>query len=152
MNVYENLIKLNIELPTPPAKGGLYLPVRQVGNLLFTSGVGPIVNGTPAFVGKIGKDLTVDEGQMAARIVAINILSVLHFYLHDINRIKHVVKILGFIASAENFDSQPLVLNGASQLFIDVFGERGQHARSAIGTNVLPGNIPVEIEGIFEIE
>src|SRR4030065_1219772 len=150
MSVYDNLEEFHIELPSPPAKGGIYVPVRQVGNLIFTSGVGPIVNGTPAFVGKIGKDLTIEEGQLAARIVAINILSILHQYLTDLNRIKQVVKILGFVASAENFGSQPQVINGASQLFVDVFGENGQHTRSAIGTNELPGNIPVEIEGIFE--
>ena len=152
MSVYENLKKLHIELPGPPAKGGIYVPVRQVGNLIFTSGVGPMVNGAPAFVGKIGKDLTIEEGQLAARIVAINILSILHQYLTDLNRIKQVVKILGFVASAEKFGSQPQVINGASQLFVDVFGEIGQHARSAIGTNELPGDIPVEIEGIFEVK
>jgi enamine deaminase RidA (YjgF/YER057c/UK114 family) len=152
MSVYENLKKLHIELPEPPAKGGIYIPVRQVGNLIFTSGVGPIVNGIPAFVGKIGKDLTIEEGELAARIVAINILSILHQFLTDLNRIKQVVKILGFVASAEKFGRQPQVINGASQLFVDVFGEIGQHARSAIGTNELPGNIPVEIEGIFEVK
>ena len=152
MCVYENLKKLNITLPEPPPKGGIYVPVKQVGNLIFTSGSGPIVNGKPAFVGKVGKELTVEDGQKAARIVALNILGVLHQYLGDLNRVKNVVKILGFVASAENFGSQPQVINGASQLFIDVFGENGQHARSAIGTSELPGNIPVEIEGIFEIE
>jgi enamine deaminase RidA (YjgF/YER057c/UK114 family) len=151
MSVYDNLIKMGIELPSPPAKGGIYLPVRQVGNLIFTSGVGPTVNGNPAFVGKVGKDLTIEEGQAAARIVAINILSILHQYLTDLNRIRQVVKILGFVASAENFGRQPQVINAASQLFVDVFGENGQHARSAIGTSELPGNIPVEIEGIFEV-
>lgn len=152
MDVYENLKKLNIALPEPPVKGGLYVPVRQVGNLLFISGAGPIVNGQPAYTGKVGKDLTVEEGQNAARIVVINILSVLQAYLTDLNRIKMVVKLLGFVASAENFNDQPQVMNAASQLFVDVFGENGQHARSAIGTNELPQNIPVEIEGIFEVE
>ncbi len=151
MDVYEKLKSLSIELPAPPAKGGLYTPVRQVGSLLFISGVGPMKDNKPVFIGKLGKELTVEEGQAAARIVAINILSVLDHYLKDLNRIKQVVKILAFVASAEGFDSQPMVINGASRLFIDVFGERGEHARSAIGTNILPGNIPVEIEGIFEI-
>lgn len=152
MDVYENLKKLNIVLPEPPPKGGLYIPVRQTGNLLYTSGAGPAVNGVSKYLGKVGADLSIEEGQAAAKIVAVNILSVLHRYLQDLNRIKQVVKILGLVASAPNFGSQPMVINGASQLFIDVFGENGQHARSAIGTNELPGNIPVEIEGIFEID
>lgn len=152
MDVYENLTKFNITLNEPPPKGGLYIPVSQVGSLLFTSGIGPIINGTPIYMGKIGLDLNIEQGQEAARLVAINMLSVLHFYLQDLNRINKVVKILGFVASSNNFLSQPQVINSASQVFIDTFGECGQHARSAIGTNVLPGNIPVEIEGIFEIK
>ncbi len=152
MCVYENLKKMDITLPAPPPKGGIYVPVKQVGNLIFTSGAGPIVDGKPAFLGKVGKELSVEEGQKAAKIVAINILSMLHQYLGDLNRIKNVVKILGFVASADDFNDQPQVINGASQFLVDVFGEKGQHARSAISTNELPGNIPVEIEGVFEIE
>jgi len=151
MLVYENLKKLDIVLPALPPKGGIYVSVKRVGNLLFTSGVGPIVNGKSVFTGKLGRDLSIEDGQKAARIAAINIISVLHDYLTDLNKIEQIVKILGFVASAEHFGNQPQVLNGASQLFVDVFGEKGQHARSAIGTSELPGNIPVEIEGIFEI-
>jgi len=151
MDVYGNLKRLGLELPAPPAPGGLYAPVKQVGNLLYTSGQGSNVNGKSAFIGKVGSDLTIEQGQEAARIVALNILSVLHAYLGDLNKIKNVVKILGFVASAPGFGEQPKVINGASQLLIDVFGESGKHTRSAIGSNELPGNIPVEIEGIFEI-
>ena len=151
MCIYENIKKLNITLPEPPPRGGIYVPVKQVGNLVYTSGQGPIVEGKPAFIGKVGKELSIEEGQEAAKIVVINMLSALHQYLGDLNKIKNVVKLLGFVASSEDFYSQPQVINGASQLLIDVFGDIGQHARSAIGTNVLPGNIPVEIEAIFEI-
>jgi len=151
MNVYENLEKLGLTLPVPPAIGGIYVPVKQVGNLLYTSGQGPSVNGKPAYTGKLGQDLTIEQGQEAARITILNTLSVLHTYLGDLNKIKNVVKLLGFVASAPNFGDQPKVINGASQLLIDIFEENGAHARSAIGTNELPGNIPVEIEAIFEI-
>jgi len=151
MNVYENLEKLGLTLSVPPAIGGIYVPVKQVGNLLYTSGQGPSVNGKPAYTGKLGQDLTIEQGQEAARITILNTLSVLHAYLGDLNKIKNVVKLLGFVASAPNFGDQPKVINGASQLLIDIFEENGAHARSAIGTNELPGNIPVEIEAIFEI-
>jgi enamine deaminase RidA (YjgF/YER057c/UK114 family) len=151
MCVYENLKKLNLELPAPPPPGGVYVPVKQVGNLLFTAGQGPTVDGKPIYTGKLGKDLTIEQGQEAAKVVALNMLSVLHQHLGDLNRIKNVVKLLGLVASAPGFGEQPRVVNAASQLLVDVFGEKGRHARSAIGTNELPGNIPVEIEGIFEV-
>jgi len=152
MCVYENLKRLNLELPVPPPRGGVYVPVKQVGNILYTAGQGPIVDGKPAFTGKVGKDLSIEEGQEAARICILNTLSVVHQYLGDLNKIKNVVKLLGFVASIADFNSQPQVINGGSQLLVDIFGEKGQHARSAIGTNELPGNIPVEIEAIIEIE
>lgn len=150
-DVYENLKKLGLELPTPPEVGGVYVKVRQCGNILYTSGQGPAVNGQPQYKGKLGREITMEKGQEAARLVVLNILSVLHEYLGDLNKIKGVVKVLGFVASAEGFNSQPLVVNAASQLFVDVFGQAGQHARSAIGVNELPDDIPVEIEAIIEI-
>ncbi|MFA6506913.1 MAG: RidA family protein [Treponemataceae bacterium] len=151
MDAYENLRKLGLELPTPPPPGGLYVPVKQVGNFLYTSGQGATRNGKPLFTGKVGAELTVEEGQQAARLCVLNLLSVLHAFTGDLNRIKNVVKVLALVASAPGFGQQPLVVNGGSQLLIDVFGERGKHCRSAMGTNELPGNIPVEIEAIFEI-
>ncbi len=152
MCVYENLKKLGIELPPSPPKGGVYVPVKKAGNLLFTAGQGCTLNGVPVVHGKAGADVTLEEAQKAARIAALNMLSILNDYTGDLNRIKNVVKILGFVASAPGFGNQPQVMNGASQLLVDVFGEAGQHARSAIGTNELPGNITVEIEGVFELE
>lgn len=152
MCVYTKLEQLGITLPPPPPPGGLYVPVKKTGNLLYTSGQGPIVDGKAVITGKLGMDRTIEEGQEAARICVINTLSILHHYLGDLNKIGNVVKILGFVASAANFNEQPKVINGGSQLFIDVFGENGKHARSAIGTNELPGNISVEIEAIFEIQ
>ncbi len=153
MCVYDNLKTLGIELPSPPPKGGTYAFVKQTGNLVYTSGHGPEVNGVALRKGKLGKDLTIEEGQEEAKIVILNTLATMHATFGDLNRIKNVVKILGFIASDVNFTSQPIVMNAASKLLIDIFGnEKGEHARSAIGTSVLPNDIPVEIEVIFEIE
>lgn len=151
MGVYERLNELGIKLPAPPPIGGLYVPVKVVGNIAFVSGHGPTIDGKPVMTGKVGSGLTIGQGQEAARLVALNILATLHEYLGDLNRIKSVVKLLGLVASADGFNEQPSVINAASQIFIDIFGEAGWHARSAMGTNELPGGIPVEIEMIFEL-
>jgi len=152
MDVYEKLRELNLTIPSAPPVGGVYVPVRRVGNLLFTSGQGCTREGVPVVLGKAGAEVTIEKAQEAARICTLNLLSILHSYTGDLNRIKGVVKILGFVASAPSFNDQPKVMNAASQMFVDIFGEAGRHARSAIGTNELPGDITVEIEGIFEIK
>ena len=152
MDIYKRLNELEINLPSIPPLAGIYKPVKKVGNLLYVSGQGPTENGVPLVVGKVGKERTVKEGQYAARLCVLNALSNLHEYLGDLNRIKSVVKLLVFVSSAEGFDRQPEVANGASQLLADIFGqEQGVGARSAIGTNELPGGITVEIEFIFEV-
>jgi enamine deaminase RidA (YjgF/YER057c/UK114 family) len=152
MDVYEKIKKMGFTLPTPPAVIGKYVPVKQIGKMAYVSGQGPIVDGKPVFTGKLGKELSIDQGQEAARLCIMNTLAVLEAKIGDLNKVANVVKMLGFVASAPGFNDQPAVINGGSQLLIDIFGERGRHARSAIGTNELPGNIPVEIEVIFEIE
>ena len=140
MDVYENIRKSGYELPPSPPKGGIYKPVKQVGNLLYISGQGATKDGQPVVSGKLGSERTIEEGQEAARICTLNALSVLHEYLGDLNKIKSVVKILAFVASAPGFNSQ------------DIFGDdNGVGARSAISAIELPGNISVEIEFIFEI-
>lgn len=149
--VYEKLASLGLSLPNPPPRGGIYRPVRQAGNLLYVSGQGATRGGVPALVGHVGAECTVEQGQEAARLCALNCLAVLHDYLGDLGRVKSLVKLLGFVASAPGFTQQPLVMNGASQLFLDLYGEDGVGARSAIGVSELPGGIPVEIEFIFEI-
>ena len=151
MDVYENLKSLGISLPEGLAAAGLYKPVNQTGNLLFVSGQGSVDNGT-SITGRVGVNLSVEEGQRAARASGINTLAALQAYLGDLNKIKKCVKILGFVAGADDFTEQAKVINGCSQLFIDVFGENGRHARSAIGTNSLPLGLAVEVESIWEIE
>jgi enamine deaminase RidA (YjgF/YER057c/UK114 family) len=151
MGVYEKLKTLGLELPAPSPRGGLYAPVRQAGTMLYVSGQGPTEGGKPLFTGKLGREISIEQGQAAARRCVLNGLAALHEYLGDLDKIAGVVKVLGFVASAPGFNSQPMVINGGSQLLIDLFGEKGWHARSAIGTNELPGDIPVEIEFIFEL-
>jgi enamine deaminase RidA (YjgF/YER057c/UK114 family) len=153
MNVNDRMKEFGITIPEPPAAGGIYTPALEFGEkFVYSSGCGPQVNGVPVHVGKVGSDLTLEQGQEAARACILNVLSVVQKQIGDLNRIKKVVKILAFVASSNDFFDQPRVINAASQILIDIFGEGGgKAARSAIGTNVLPGNIPVEIEVLFEL-
>ena len=151
LDVYRKLEELGCELPPPPPPAGVYKPVKQVGNLLYVSGQGSTVAGVPAVVGKVGEACDPEQGQAAARMCALNALAVLHAALGDLNRVKGVVKTLGFIASAPGFNMQPKVLNGCSELLREIFGEDGVGARSAIGVNELPGGITCEVEFIFEM-
>jgi enamine deaminase RidA (YjgF/YER057c/UK114 family) len=154
MDVYEKLKELGLELPTPPPAGGVYSPVKEFGkSLLYTSGVGPTADGKPLFTGKAGRELSLEDAQKAAVASTLNILSVLHRDIGDLNRVKNIVKMLAFVASSEDFYDQPKVMNPSTELLIKLFGDpAGRPARSAIGTNVLPGNIPVEIELLIEIK
>ena len=152
MDVYAILKEKNITLPEPPPKGGVYAPCKISGNLAYISGCGCIIDGCEA-AGKLGKDYTVEQGQVFARNCMLNILAVLQREIGDLNRVKNVVKILAFVASDDECYQQPQVANGASGLLGEIFGQEiGIPARSAIGVNVLPGNLPVEIEAIFEFE
>ena len=153
MDVYAKMKEMGIALPTPPAKGGLYTPVVEFGeHLLYCSGCGPQLEGT-SVEGKLGRDLTVEQGQEAARRCMLNLLANLDAKLGDLNRIKRFVKVLAFVNSADDFAQQPQVVNGGSQLLMDLFGEeRGLPARTAIGVNATPGNIAVEIELLAEFE
>ena len=151
-NVYDVMKEKNIVLPQPPPKGGVYAPCKIVGNMAYLCGCGCVIDGCEA-AGKLGKDYTVEQGQAFARNCALNILAVLQREIGDLNRVKSVVKLLAFVASDDEFYQQPQVANGASGLLGELFGpEAGIPTRSAIGVNVLPGNLPVEIEAIFEIE
>lgn len=151
MDVYQRLKELNLTLPELPAKGGIYKPVRQAGNFLYVSGQLPSRAGEPQFTGKVGSERTVEEAQEAARRCVLNALSNLHHFLGDLNKIKSLVKALAFVQSADGFSQQPKVVDAASGLLRDVFGENGAGARSAIGVNELPLGVSVEIEFIFEV-
>ncbi|GIQ68798.1 RidA family protein [Xylanibacillus composti] len=150
----ERIAKLGITLPTISLKGKGIVAIQKHGNLLYTSGHGPEreSDGSPIWTGKLGKDLTVEEGYAAARECGIILLAQLKSYLGDLERVDQIVKVLGLVASAEDFYQQPQVMHGFSDLMVEVFGERGKHARSAMGTYVLPKNIPVEIEMIVRIK
>ena len=147
----KRLAELGLRLPEPPPPGGIYVPFRQTGNLVYTAGNGPTIGGLPQWKGKLGAGVSIEQGQEAARLCVLNILAGLRVFLGDLDRVQRIIKVLGFIASTADFHRQPEVLNGASSLLIGIFGEAGKHARSAIGTNVLPGDIPVEIELILEV-
>lgn len=152
MSVENRLEQLGITLPEAPAPAAAYVPVVQTGNLVFVSGQGPVSEGKPAYVGRLGAEFDVAQGQAAARLAMINCIAQLKAHLGSLDRVCQIVKVLGFVACTEDFDQQPFVVNGASELLEQVFGEIGRHARSAVGTNKLPFNIPVEIELIAEVE
>lgn len=145
------LQELGIELPPPPKPVASYVPAVQVGTLLFMSGNGPLRAGKPLMQGRLGETLTVEQGMDAARLTMLNLLSTLRDALGSLDRVERIVKLLAFVNSAPDFTQQPTVINGASELLVQIFGERGRHARSAIGTSVLPFGIPVEIEMIVEV-
>lgn len=146
------LKKLNITLPTASSPVANYVNVVQTGNLLFLSGKGPLQADGTNITGKVGVDLTLEQGYQAARLVGINQLAVLKAELGNLDRVKRIVKVLGMVNCAPEFLDQPKVINGFSDLMVEVFGEKGKHARSAVGMNALPANIAVEIELIVEIE
>lgn len=154
MDVYKRLEELGIKLLDPTPKGGIYSVAQPFGDdLLWVSGTAPWNNVDENMVGKLGSEYSLEKGQEAARRCMVNILSNLHAELGDLNKISKFVRILGFVASAPDFYEQPQVINGASQLLKDVFGEEaGLPARSAIGVAVLPWNIPVEIECVVELK
>lgn len=153
MHIEQRIKEMGITLPEVPKLAGLYSQYRRFGkNLVYLSGCGTAINGIDTYLGKLGKDLTVEEGQDAAKNCILNVLAILKENLGSLDRIKSFVKILGFVACTEDFFEQPKVVNGATKLLSEIFGEQvGICARSAIGTNVLPGNIPVEIEILLEI-
>ena len=136
MDVYENLKAHGLTLTESLSAAGMYKPVNQTGNLVFISGQGSIDCGRH-LTGRVGVNVTLEEAQYAAKVCALNTLSALQAYLGDLNRVKRCVKILGFVAGADDFTDQAKVINGASEVFIAAFGEEGRHARSAIGTNSL---------------
>lgn len=148
----KKLKELGIELYTPTKPMANYVKAVRTGNLLFLAGHGPTKSDGSNITGKVGADLTTEQGYEAAKQTAISILSTLKGELGDLNKVKRVVKVLGMVNCTDTFTDQPKVINGFSDLMVAVFGEKGKHARSAVGMNSLPSNIAVEIEIIVEVE
>lgn len=151
MSIEKTLEDLNITLPDAPAPIANFVPCKRVGSLVFVSGQGPILNGKQIHTGKLGADVSIEEGYDAARICGLNLLSQLKAFLGSLDQIKSIVHIKGYVACATDFANQPAVINGCSDFLVKVFGEAGKHTRCALGANALPTNIPVEIEMIVEV-
>jgi enamine deaminase RidA (YjgF/YER057c/UK114 family) len=150
--VSSRLAELGIVLPSPAAPAANYVPFVQSGSLLFVSGQLPMENGKLAVTGTIGDGLTIEDGQRAARLCAINLLAQARAALGgDLDRVVRCIKLGGFVACTTAFDQHPAVINGASNLMVDVLGDAGRHARFAVGANVLPFGAAVEVEAIFEV-
>jgi enamine deaminase RidA (YjgF/YER057c/UK114 family) len=152
MQIEARLKEMGIELPPAVRPVANYVPSARAGNLVFLSGHGPFNEDGTLVIGKVGGDLSVEDGYQAARRVCIGLLGSLKAEIGDLDRVKRVLKLLGMVNCGPEFIDQPKVINGASDLLVEVFGDKGKHARSAVGMNALPMNIAVEIEMIVEIE
>jgi len=143
---------LGLALPPSPKPLASYVPAVRTGSLVFLAGQGPIVDGKPTMTGKVGGALTEEQGRAAARAATLTALAVLRAEIGSLDRVVRIVKVVGWVNSAPGFTRQPWVVNGASDLLIEIFGDAGRHARSAVGANELPLDIPVEIEMIVEVK
>jgi enamine deaminase RidA (YjgF/YER057c/UK114 family) len=148
----QRLKELGIELAKATSPMANYVNAVRTGNLLYLAGKGPGLSGGPLPVGKVGRDLTIEQAYVHARETGLNLIAVMKAELGDLDRVKRIVKVLGMVNATPEFGHQPEVINGCSDLFVEVFGDRGRHARSAVGMGSLPRGIPVEIEVIVEVE
>ena len=149
--VEDKLKEMGFTVPEPPPPGGNYIPARRTGNVVFLSGVTPSRPDGTAFKGKLGRDLTVEEGYAAAQNCALKLLANLKKEIGDLDNVTKVIKLLGMVNSDPDFTQPPAVVNGCSDLLVNVYGDRGRHARSAVGLATLPGGVAVEIEMIVEV-
>ncbi|MCH9653785.1 MAG: RidA family protein [Planctomycetes bacterium] len=152
MSIEAKIQELNLELPEAPKPGGIYNPVVQIDDLLYVSGHGPVKLDGTMHTGRVGDDLTEEQGFEAAQAVGLTMLATLKQYLGDLDRIERFVKVLGMVNAAPDFKRHPLVINGFSDLMVQIFGDQGRAARSAVGMGSLPGNIAVEVEAIVQIK
>jgi enamine deaminase RidA (YjgF/YER057c/UK114 family) len=152
MAIEERLAELGLALPNPPVPVGNYTPAVRTGNLVFTSGQTARINGVRRYVGMIGRDVSMEDAYLSARDSALNCLACVKVVVGSLDRIVRVVKVVGFVNAVEGFVEQPAVINGASDLLMTLFGERGRHARSAVGVRSLPSDLSVELELIVEVE
>ena len=152
VDVEGRLKDLGFELKVPEKPKANYAPAVRTGNLIFLSGHGPLVNGQELLNGKVGLDLTIEEGKRAAELTALSLLSTLKAEIGDLNKVKRIVRVFGMVNCSDDFKQHPQVINGCSDLLVKIFGEeKGRHARAAVGMNSLPFGIPVEIEMIVEV-
>lgn len=151
MSIEERLKELGITLPPAPQPLGAYIPCVRSGNLLFLSGILPLRDGKIQITGRVGESVTIEKARQEARQVVINALSILKATIGNLDLVKRCIKLSGYIASSADFVEQPTILNAASELLYEVFGEKGRHARVAIGVSTLPLNSPIEIDFIFEV-
>jgi enamine deaminase RidA (YjgF/YER057c/UK114 family) len=150
--INQRLHELGIALPTPPSPAANYVPTVRSGNQLFVAGQVPVQDGQLPFVGKLGAGLGIEQGQQAARLCAINVLAQVAQALGgDLDRVVRVLRVGGFVNAVPEFTDHPKVINGASDLFVAVFGEAGKHARTAVGAGSLPRGVAVEVEAVFEV-
>lgn len=152
MSINEKLNKMGIQIPQTPKPVAAYVPAVKTGSYIYTSGQIPSVDGKLMYKGKVGKDLSLEEGYEAAKICAINCLSAIKSLIEDLDNIDKVIKVTGFVNSAEGFNLQPKVVNGASDFLGNLFGDKGAHARSAVGVSCLPLDAAVELEMIVKIK
>ncbi len=153
MSIIESRISsLGLTIPENPKPLAAYIPAKQSGNLVFTAGQLPIVDGELITKGLLGQDVEIEDAKNAARICTLNALAAIKGVIGDLDRIKQVVRVVGYVASIPTFTQQPAIVNGASELLLEIFGEKGKHARSAVGMAVLPLNASVEIELTVEVE
>ncbi|MFQ9717892.1 MAG: RidA family protein [Blautia sp.] len=153
MSVEERLEELGIQLSAGPSPMANYVSVQKAGDLWFFSGAGPLKDGRPTVTGRLGENLTTEQGYQAAREAGIVLLASLKRELAgDWDKLEQIVKVQGFVSSANNYYEQPQVINGVSDLFVEVLGDRGRHARTALGTNVLPFQLPLEVEMIVKVK
>lgn len=152
MGIEERTMELGIEIPEPPQPMGAYVPSVRAGLFVYIAGEKATVNDQLVFKGKVGKDLTLEEGYKAARIAGLNCLGSLKAAVGNLDNIERIVKVVGYVNSADGFNEQPAVINGASELLLSIFGERGKHARVAVGVNELPSDSPVEVEMIAQLK
>ena len=150
--IESKLVELKLVLPEIPKPVAAYIPAKQSGKFVFTAGQLPIVKGELISKGMLGQDVQIDEANKAARICTLNALAAIKGVIGDLDRIKQIVRVVGYVASVPTFTQQPAVVNGASELLLEIFGENGKHARSAVGMAVLPLNASVEIELTVEVE
>jgi len=152
MKDYEARIKeLGLSIPEIPPPAGAYVPAVKSGNLVFCSGQGAYKDGSQTYIGQVGSDVSLEDAYQAARIAGLNCLAEIRSVIGSLNRISKIVQIRAFVNNASRFHDQPKVVNGASKLMLEIFGETGKHARCALGTDNLPGNIPVELEMVVEL-